>query len=223
MDFRDIIMSYNIGMKEVNMWFIFSQLPLYRKIFVVFGLIWAVISIIGMLFYDIRSTFFGIVFVVSILVVKWLDRKKSNLRYMREIYRQNDTKRIQVILYVLKRAKIDLNDIDTLRLLEYEAKELKKANCLGELFEKHRNIFAVLITFLGNLYIGTISGMQIGLIDIIRIVLSIGVFYFVGYFIYTTLLYVCLAIFTPDYFIYEDFIHDLRQVMIFRRKIEEFV
>ena len=219
-DFRDMFIEYKLGRKGLNS-LPLGKLPVHRIVFFAFVLVWAFITLIVGIMCEWELTISMIIFAIAFEGTRLLDNTAKNLRHMGILYRKYDIKRIKLILKVLKNAQIDFEDVDTIKLLIGQANEIKQKNCFAVLLVKYRSCFAALAMLVCELYGKKVFDNNIEMENIFLTLLLFGLYGIGMYFVFEAMIYVCAVIVEPDFNAYDDFIHDLSQVILFKNKCKE--
>ena len=127
-------------------------------------------------------------------------------------YKYNNIKRMEILISVLKRFKTDWRNIQVTDLLLIEAKTEKKRCYILEIFIKYRVFFVSLLTIWFEDLLSNSNSLDIFNVSHI---LLFSLYAIVIYIIWTSLIELCLLIFTLDFFTYDAIGHDIRQFMIF--------
>lgn len=230
MDIRDLFLSYKIAIKEdkdIKPVFSFCVLPLYRQIFIVLWFLSVVISAFLYFACDIRfMALFMIPVLVYIVFIRILGNTKKNLKYMEKLYNEYDNKKMKLTVSVLKKRGIDATDRNTLGHVIDELEKAQKESYMLEHFVKYHSILIGIITFLLSSFIQKTFGDVVVTNAILYVIYAIFVFSAVSivmYAVLTAIVYTCLYCFGPDYFVYEEFIHDLKQVRIFQNEVVKYM
>ena len=221
MDIRELLIAYKIALKEdkeLNIFSFDNMLPYRAKL--VCGLVGVLCFYFASLYSDMIgwSAIFGLSFALCAYALLQ-SRKTNNLKDTEKLFSDNDIKRINLVVRLLEQFEIEWKNDHVMDLLIDELGKERKENYLLELFVKGRVIFVALIVVWYNAFVNKAVEKNMD-VDIIGITFLLGLYSMVAYIVWTNLVDLCLFLFTPDYFAYQDFIHDLRQVRIFRSKIE---
>ena len=148
MRFSDLFISYKIGLKDIKSSIPFTELPLYRKIFIIIFLTGIIISGILLIFKQNIFSFIPIgLSLISLIIFAIIDSKKSNLSHMLEnYYIPYSEKRMDMIIEVLKKYKINIENADSLDMLITEAK-YAQAECdfLSQFEKPFKTLGAIII------------------------------------------------------------------------------
>ncbi|WP_052212407.1 glycosyltransferase [Anaerovibrio lipolyticus] len=213
--FRDIFFSYQLsckGNKEINSSFSFFELPFYRQIFMVFILIWSVVTWCMFLAYDIGLLYPVIIFGGVFLFVIVVDRREENRRKMQKLWHMRDKKRLDLMISVLEDVHICCTDKNVINSLIDEAITRQKENIILRILAKYRKFISVILTSCIGIFINAIFSGDLDAND----VYSVLPICWVGAYLYwaiESILDLCLRVFS-DYYDYENFIYDLRQVRL---------
>lgn len=216
MRFYDLFDDYKIGLKEISSIIPFSQLPLYRKVFVVFNLI---INIFGLFFLIFKrfAISWGVVFIDYIVLIIFLivdNRQKNQEILTKKFFQPYSEERIKMTVNILRRYGIDINDLNKIDMIISEA-QIAQNKCdyykrikmflkiLGGImfpiltiaFQKVINSgdsdYAIICALIVILVILTVFGIQLIITPAIKYLLN------------------------REFNRYEDFIYDLRQIRLF--------
>lgn len=219
MRFSDLFISYKIGLKGIESTIPFTELPLYRKITIVIFLIGIIISGILYIFIQNIFSFTPIALsLISLIIFAIIDSKKSTLSYMLENYYIPYSKeRMDMTIEVLKKYKINIENVDSLDMLITEAK-YAQAECdfLSQFKKSFKTLGSTIIPIVVSISkkiseIATLTDIiNIGALEIILILL---IFSFIFSF-----LPIIKDLFYRDYNKYTELIYDIRQVKLFYAK-----
>lgn len=123
MRFCDLFISYKIALKGLKSTIPFTNLPLYRKIAIIFLFSMAIIlSIFYILKMNIAVliTFSTIIILIAIFIL--IDSRKGNLEIMlKNHYLPYSKKRMDMIIKILQQYQIDIHNTSSINLLIEEA------------------------------------------------------------------------------------------------------
>lgn len=124
MRFCDLFISYKIGLKGIKSTIPFTKLPLYRKIFVIIFFASAIVSGILLLFKLTLASYIPIALgALSFIIFIIIDSLKRNLEAMLdEHYTPYSESRMKMVIEVLTKYNININDPELLDMLINEAK-----------------------------------------------------------------------------------------------------
>ena len=213
MRFCDLFLSYKIALKEIKSTIPFTELPLYRKVFMVIFLAGILIS--GIFFvvgWRAAATVLLLLWALFLLGFIFVDaRKKNQQKMLDEHYKPYSEKRMKMALDVLKKYGLDAGDAETIDRLIEEAKYAQEkcdyAEALKKPFKTLGAMIIPIVVFIAN----EISGAATFDEKILMAVQAIMVI------ILTFSLVVLLAptikdFLSSDYNKYEEFIYDMRQL-----------
>ena len=219
MRFSDLFISYKIGLKDIKNTIPFTELPLYRKIFIIIFLTGIIIS--GILLIFKQNIFFfipiGLIF-ISIIIFTIIDSKKSNLSIMLENnYIPYSEKRMNMTIEVLKKYKINIENIDSLDMLITEAKYAQTECDLLSQFEKSFKILGSIIIPIVVFIVKKISetATPTDIYNMAELVIILVLLIFSLIFSFMPII---KDLFYHDYNKYTELIYDLRQVKLFYAK-----
>lgn len=219
MRFSDLFISYKIGLKDIKSTIPFTELPLYRKIFIIIFLTGIIIS--GILLIFKQNIFFfipiGLIF-ISLIIFTIIDSKKSNLSIMLEnSYIPYSEKRMNMTIEVLKKYNINIENIDSLDMLITEAKYAQAECDFLSQFEKPFKILGSIIipivVFIAKKISETATSTDMYNMAELVIILVLLIFSLIFSFIP-----IIKDLFYRDYNKYTELIYDLRQVKLFYAK-----
>ena len=216
MRFCDLFISYKIGLKSIKSTIPFTKLPLYRKIFVIILFANCIVSGILLFFKQIHFSFFPMTLDIILIIIFFIiDSSKKNLEVMlKKYYTPYSEKRMEIIINVLKSYNINIQNIHSLDMLIEEAK-LAQVQCdfIAPLKKPFKTLSAIIVPIIvfviqkiGNS--ATINEMTYWAAEVIYI---------------TILIFSLIILLTPiiknilyrDYYKYDEFIYDLRQLKLF--------
>lgn len=219
MRFCDLFISYKIGLKGIKSTIPFTKLPLYRKIFVIIFFASAIISCILLLFKLTLASYIPIALgAFSFIIFIIIDSLKRNLEVMLdEHYTPYSERRMKMVIEVLTKYKIDIQNSELLDMLIEEAKHAQ-INCdyLAPLIKPFKTLGAITIPIIAFVAqkIGdaaTQDEMIIMAVQAITLILLIFSLIFLLTPTIKELLY-------RDYNKYNEFIYDIRQIKLFYAK-----
>lgn len=222
MRFCDLFILYKLTLKNNKRVIRFTKLPLCRKIFLcVFfgGLIFS-----GILYIFIKNLYSFIPVIVSItslIIFLVIDSSNKNTMIMlQDCYIPYSEKRMNMVIEILKKYNININDLDSIDRLIDEAK-LAQIQCdylspLKKTLKILMGIIIPIVVFLVDKIDIKIS--QNELIDIVArlIILIVLIFSFIF-----CLIPIVNALLYYDYNKYDELIYDLRQIKLFYSKTKQ--
>lgn len=214
MRFYDLFISYKIGLKDIKTPITFTKLPLYRKVFLIIFLAEIIIS--GILLIFIHDLFIPMVLNFFLLVVFLIiDSQKGNTEKMlKDRYIPYSERRMNMIIDVLKKYNINIENLDSLDMLIDEAKYAQIQCDFLSQFKKHfKRLWAIIfsiVVFVANKIIAAVTEPQM---------LNMAALIIILILIFFSITFSCVPIvrdlFNRDYNIYSEFICDLRQIKLF--------
>lgn len=201
MRFRNIFISYKIGLKDINSTIPFAKLPLYRKIAVIATFAITIITLgIG---------------IVSLGIFIIIDSKKTNLELMlKEHYSPYSEKRMHMVIDVLQRYNIDIHNTNTIDLLIEEAQI--QSDYLLPLKKPLKTLAAIIIPIL--VYVAEKIGDTASQDEMITMAAQVIIIVLLLFSLIFSLSSVIKDIFFQDYNKYNELIYDLRQIKLFYTK-----
>ncbi len=219
MRFSDLFISYKIGLKDIKSSIPFTELPLYRKIFIIIFLTGIIISGILLIFKQNIFSFIPIgLSLISLIIFAMIDSKKSNLSHMLEKhYIPYSEKRMDMTIEVLKKYKINIENVDSLDMLITEAK-YAQAECdflsqFGKPFKTLGAIIIPIVVFIAKRISESATPTDILNIAALAIILILLIFSLIFSFVP-----IIKDLFYRDYNKYTELMYDLRQVKLFYTK-----
>ncbi len=219
MRFRNFFIEYKIEFQNIKQTIPISKLPLYRKIAITVIFVNLVLILISLSILKLKlAVFFSILMGVLCFLFLVIDSRHKNLKLMlKEHYNPYSKERMDSIINLLKKYKIDINDIDKIDLLITEAR-LEQIQCDYFLqLEKPTKVLASIIIPITT-YFSTKVNLQYTDNELINISIICIIFviftYIAGWFI----IYILKEIFNFEYRKYDELISDLKQIKIFYSK-----
>lgn len=219
MRFRDLFMSYKIGLKSMKGTIPFTELPLYWQVCMTVFLAGLIIT--GILYICIHSLFALIPFFISILSViifSIIGSRKSNLNFMlKNYYIPYSNERIHMTIEILREYNIDINNVKSLDMLIEEAKYAQTECDIFARFQKPLKTLTAIIVpiavLIGQKVSEAVTLTQMLYMGAIAIILILLIFSLIFSFmpIVKDLLY-------RDYYKYNELMYDLRQIKLFYAK-----
>lgn len=219
MRFSDLFISYKIGLKDIKSSIPFTELPLYRKIFIIIFLTGIIISGILLIF---KQNIFSLIPIglslISLIIFAIIDSKKSNLSHMlKKHYIPYSEKRMDMTIEVLKKYKINIENVDSLDMLITEAK-YAQAECdflsqFGKPFKTLGAIIIPIVVFIAKRISESATPTDILNIAALAIILILLIFSLIFSFVP-----IIKDLFYRDYNKYTELMYDLRQVKLFYTK-----
>ena len=219
MRFCDLFISYKFGLKDIKSTIPFTKLPLYRKIFIIILLVLLSLSVIFILFNQCFYFHVSVALVIFLVIVFYIiERRKRNIKkILKNSYIPYSIKRINMVIGILQKYNIDINDIDSLNMLMDEAKHEQIQCDYLLLFKKSLKAFSAVIIstigFFANKFLAVYNSNEIIYVYIqtLNICLLIYIIIFCISPIFNDVFY-------SDYNKYDEFINDLRQIRLFYSK-----
>lgn len=219
MRFIDLFISYKIGLKDIKSTIPFTELPLYRKIIIIIFLTGFIISGILLIFKQNIFSFIPIgLSLISLIIFAIIDSKTSNLSYMLENhYIPYSEERMGMTIEVLKKYKIDIENVDSLDMLIMEAKYAQaKCDYLSQFKKTSKTLGAIIISivvFVAKKISESATPTDILNMAALAIILILLIFSLIFSFAP-----IINDLFNRDYNKYTELIYDLRQVKLFYTK-----
>lgn len=213
--FKNLFISYKIGLKKLGNPIPFHKNSLCMKILLFFIIICFIIGSILSIF--IQNLFLkGIAIVPAILgIILLIIHHYNTLNYrLEEYFIPYSKKRMNMTIDILKKYNINTENLDSIDMLIEEAKIAQMESDIFEEFKIPFKRYREFIVFLYGTFVGKImdnfTWQQIIImaklsIALILIIYSLDFFY--GY--------IFKKIFYSDYYKYNEFIRDLREIKIF--------
>ena len=219
MRFSDLFISYKIGLKDIKSSIPFTELPLYRKIFIIIFLTGIIISGILLIFKQNIFSFIPIgLSLISLIIFAIIDSKKSNLSHMLEnYYIPYSEKRMDMIIEVLKKYKINIENADSLDMLITEAK-YAQAECdfLSQFEKPFKTLGAIIIPVV--VFISKKISEAATLTDILNMAALVIILILLIFSLIFSFVPIIKDLFYRDYNKYTELMYDLRQVKLFYAK-----
>lgn len=222
MRFCDLFVSYKMGLKGMRSPIPFTKLPLYRKVFLIIFLTGIILSGILLIFIHNLFSFIpmGLSF-FSFIVFCIIDSKKNITEMMlKEHYIPYSEKRMNMIIGVLKKYKINIEDLDSLDRLINEAKYAQlQCDFLSQFKKPFKTLGAIIIpivVFVAKKISETTIEAQILNMAGLAIILILLIFSLIFSFVP-----IIRDLFYHDYNMYNEFIYDLRQIKLFYSKTNQ--
>ena len=216
MRFCDLFISYKIGLKGIKSTIPFTKLPLYRKIFVIIFFASAIVSGILLLFKLTLASYIPIALgALSFIIFIIIDSLKRNLEAMLdEHYTPYSESRMKMVIEVLTKYNININDPELLDMLINEAKYAQiHCDYLAPLIKPFKTLGAITIAFVAQ-KIGK-AATQDEMITMAAQAITLILLIFSLIFLLTPTIKELLYI---DYNKYNEFIYDMRQIKLFYAK-----
>ncbi len=219
MTFRDLFMSYKIGLRSIKGTIPFTELPLYRQVCMIVFLAGLIIT--GILYLYIHSLFTFIpsfISILSVIIFSIIDSRKGNLNFMlKNYYIPYSNERIHMTIEVLREYNIDFNNVESLNMLIEEAKYAQTEYDIFAKFPKPLKTLPAIIVPIEVLTVQKVSEAatptQMLYMDAIIIIAILLIFSLIFTFmpIVKVLLY-------SEYHKYDELMYDLRQIKLFYAK-----
>lgn len=219
MRFCDLFISYKIGLKGIKSTIPFTKLPLYRKIFVIIFFASAIVSGILLLFKLTLASYIPIALgALSFIIFIIIDSLKRNLEVMLdEHYTPYSESRMKMVIEVLTKYNININDPESLDMLINEAKYAQiHCDYLAPLIKPFKTLGAITIPIIAFVAqkIGE-AATQDEMITMAAQAITLILLIFSLIFLLTPTIKELLYI---DYNKYNEFIYDMRQIKLFYAK-----
>lgn len=221
MRFCDIFISYKIGLKEIKNTIPFTKLPLHRKIAAIAVFATTITSAI---LFMIKLYIPGLIILgiglIAIAIFIIIDSRKNNLEYMLEkLYSPYSVKRMNMVINVLLKYKIDIHDSDTIDLLIEEAQQAQiQSDYLLPLKKPFKTLAAIIIPII--VYVAQKIGDTASQDEMTTMAAEVIAIILMVFSIIISLTYIMKDIFYRDYNKYNELIYDLRQIKLFYSKAE---
>lgn len=219
MRFCDFFIDYKIGIKDIDKYIKYNDLPFYRKIFVTIAYIAILLLIIFLITLKLDKIiylplFVSIIFFSLLIIFNFVDSSKKNMIKMNEYYTKISQQRINVLREMLREYEVDFNDVNKIEMLMEQAKIEQKRNNPFLGIEKPMKILYLIIVpvivfvakevaKVSNIYTITMAASVI----IIVSVCVVSMFYSLKPLMY--------LLFYRDYEKYNILIYDLKQMILF--------
>lgn len=219
MRFSDLFISYKIGLKDIKSTIPFTKLPLYRKVFMIIFLTGTIISSILLIFMQNLFSFIPAgLSLISLIVFSIIDSRKSNLNVMLENhYIPYSERRMNMIIDVLKKYNINIENLDSLDMLIDEAKYAQiQCDFLSQFKKPFKTLGAIIIpivVFVAKKISEAATETQMLNMAVLAIILILLIFSLIFSFVP-----IVRDLFYRDYNRYNKFIYDLRQIKLFYSK-----
>lgn len=219
MRFRDLFISYKIGLKDTKSTIPFTKLPLYRKVFLVIFLTGIIIS--GILLIFIQNIFSFIpmgLSLISVIIFAIIDSKKDNLSVMLENhYIPYSEKRMNMTIEVLKKYNIDIKNLDSLDMLITEAKYAQtECDFLSQFEKPFKTLGAIIIPIV--IFVAKKINEEADPTDILSMAALAIILILLIFSLIFSFVPIIKDLFNHDYNKYAELIYDLRQVKLFYAK-----
>lgn len=218
MRFSEFFIEYKIALKKTNKFIPWTDLPLYRKVFIILIFMFGVCSIIfALLKYSICFCITLIMFLVLLIVFAIIDAKKNNMQKMLDnYYTVYSQKRMDILINLFNKYHLDIHDKETIDLLIEQSERAKIENDPFLPIKKPLKLLGTIIIPI-VIYI-TKKTTEIYTVNeliyyaLILIVLIIC-FFSIGY----ELIQIAKDIFYSDFDRYNELSYDLNQLKIFKQ------
>ncbi len=219
MRFIDLFISYKIGLKDIKRTIPFTELPLYRKVYMIICLAGIIIS--GILYIFIQNIFSfipGGLSLIALGIFPIFDSKKDNLSVMLENhYIPYSERRMNMIIDVLKKYNINIEDLDSLDMLIDEAKYAQiQCDFLSQFKKSFKTLGAIIISivvFITNKISETATLTQI--LNMAKLAIFLILIIYAPIYLFTPIIN---YLFYRDYNKYNELMYDLRQIKLFYAK-----
>lgn len=219
MRFCDLFISYKIGLKNIKNTIPFTKLPLYRKIAVIVTFAITIVSALLFMFKLYIPCF--IVFsigIISLIIFFVVDSRKNNLEYMLENhYSPYSQERMKMVIDILKKYNINVQNDNTLDLLIDEAQKAQiQCDYLLPLKKPIKVLGAVIFPIIA--YVAETISDTATQSEIIIIAAQIIVIVLLIFSLLLSLTLIIRDCLYRDYNKYSELIYDLRQIKLFYAK-----
>ena len=221
MRFRDLFISYKIGLKGIKSTIPFTKLPFYRKIFIIILFVSAIVSSILFMLKLTWALYITIALdAISFIVFFIIDSLKRNLEItLKEYYIPYSEKRMNMTIDVLKSYGIDIHISDSIDMLIEEAK-LAQIQCdyLAPLKKPLKILSAIIVPIIA------FTAQKIGNATTQDEMIFMAAQALVPILLFFSLIFLLTPaikeILYFDYNKYNELIYDLRQIRLFYTKKE---
>lgn len=219
MRFCDLFISYKIGLKDIKSTIPFTKLPLYRKVFIIILLVLTSLSLTFTLFNQIFYIYVSVALVFfSIVAFYMLEYRTRDIKtILKNSYIPYSIKRMNMVIGILQKYNIDINDIDKLNMLIDEAKHAQIQCDYLLQFKKPLKVLGAsivsIIGFLANKIFDAANPNEIIYVAIQTLNICLLIYVFI-----ISVRPLLKDIFYSDYNKYDEFINDLRQIKLFYAK-----
>lgn len=217
MRFSDFFIEYKIALKDTNRLIPWTDLPLYRKVFIILTFMSGVCSIIfALLKLSICFCVTIIVFLALLIVFAKIDAQKKNMQKMLDNhYSAYSQKRIDILINLFNKYHLDIHDMETIDLLIEQSEKAKIENDPLLPIKKPLKLLGTIIIPIVIYIVKKITEIytvnELVYYALILIVLIIC-FFSIGY----ELIQIAKDIFYSDFNRYNELSYDLNQLKIFK-------
>lgn len=222
MRFCDLFISYKMGLKDARSPIPFTKLPLYRKVFLIIFLTGIILSCILLIFIHNLFSFIpiGLSF-FSFIVFFMIDSRKNTTEMMlKDHYIPYSEKRMNMLIDVLKKYNINIENLDSLDMLINEAKYAQiQCDFLPQFKKPFKTLGATIIpiiVFVTKKISEAATEIQMLNMAGLAIILILLIFSLI--FSFAPIL---RDLFYRDYDKYNELIYDLRQIKLFYSKTNQ--
>ncbi len=216
MIFNNFFLDYKISLKNLKNYMKFKELATYRKIYIILFPLLLFLFLVCTFLKKTKPSLIliSLMFICTILLIIFDYKKENSKMMLNKHYLPNSKKRMNVVLKLLDKYNINVDDIDTIDRIIKEAKIHQKDFDYVSIIKKHAKSLSAAIGFLltpaidyivethteiDNLNIYILASLAISMVYLILLFLEI---IFKGLFYY-------------EYKKYDELINDLRQIKIF--------
>ena len=217
MRFCDLFTEYKIEIKKFDKaskgvsW---KKLPWQNKLLtiliVIITIVWTIFYVRNM---QQMANWTLAILLIVIAIGLQIEETTSMLKFrLKKISRKYSKKRMKKVINLLKKHQINIHNIEGMKLLIEEAeKQKRKGDCFQDFKKILKNIGVVITT------IGLFGQKEVAIATKIHLVGIIMLLVVLGY----VLAPLIIQIISPDYYMYDKFIEDLRQVVLFYSSNQE--
>lgn len=219
MRFCDLFIAYKLGLKELKTEIPFTQLPLWKKIVIIIYFTFTILcaTMVMLKKYYISLGIFAVLMIFITIIAISDSTMKNKKTMLKNHYIPYSIERMNMVISILKKYKINITDIDSINLLINEAKNAQAQNDnLTPLKGPFKTLGAVvipIIIFVAQKIDDRTNPEEMLFIAICTIILII-----LGFGFILLLMPIIKNIFYLDYNKYNEFISDLTQIKIFYSK-----
>lgn len=216
MRFCDLFDDYKNRLKEISSTIPFSQLPLYRKVFVIFNLIINVLGIVSLIFKRFAISW-GVIVIdyIAITIFLIVDNRQKNQEILeKKFFQPYSEERIKMTVNILRRHGIDINDLDKIDRIISEAQIAQNKCDYYKRTKMFCKIFAGIILSILTITLQRVINSYDSYHAIICALIVIAVILIV-FGIQLIITPAIKHLLNREFNRYEDFIYDLRQIGLF--------
>lgn len=219
MRFCDLFISYKIGLKSIKNTIPFTKLPLYRKIAVIATFSVTIVSVLFIMFKLYIPGFIVLgIDIICIAVFLIIDSRKNNLELMlKKYYLPYSRDRMDMVIDILEKYSINVQNINTLDLLIEEAQKAQiQCDYLLPLKKPLKILGAIIFPII--VYVAEKIGNAASIGESIIMAVQIIVIVLLIFSLIFSLGPIVKDFLYSDYNKYSELIYDLRQIKLFYTK-----